>query len=121
MARTSKPKIRTPLPSRMSRKPRIVRLMLRLPESLHHDLAHAAKVRGASLNTEVIRRLFNSFSIVNQPQVIADALLKGLDDDVAEEVFKRMLRDRATDEEADRLREEEQERQDRTKNEGESK
>ena len=41
-----------------TRKPRIVGLMLRLPEPLHRDLAHAAKVRGASLNTEVIRRLF---------------------------------------------------------------
>ena len=106
MVRAKKPKFRTPLPS--LRKPRIVGLMLRLPEPLRRDLAREAKAHDWSMNTEIVKRLTQSLHAgVTRPAVIADALLNGLDSEVVNLLVMRVLHDQAKDEQADHLREEE--------------
>ena len=62
------------------------------------------------MNTEIVKRLINSFRMTDQPQLIADALVNGLDDEVLNELVDKVLRDHMTDEEAYRAMEEEQER-----------
>jgi hypothetical protein len=82
------------------RKPRIVGLMLRLPEPLRRDLARAAKAHARSMNTEIIRRLTDSLHAgMTRSAMIANALLDGLDHEVVDLLVMRVLH-----EQADRVR-----------------
>jgi len=74
---------------------RVAQLKVRLPEPLRRDLEGAAAEAGHSMNTEIVRRLTESFKNYGRAKLIADSLLKYLDDEVLLEMFRKWARDRA--------------------------
>jgi hypothetical protein len=59
------------------------------------------------MNMEIVRRLSESFRELDKTKLIANALLNDLPGAVVDEMVDKVIRDRMTDEEADRLWEEE--------------
>jgi Arc-like DNA binding domain len=103
MARNKRPR------RRFAREPRLAQLKVRLPEALRWTLESEASSRGHSMNTEIVRRLRESFLAQDETTtVIAKTLLNGLDDAIVEEMVDIVLRDRAEDQMADEQREEAQ-------------
>jgi Arc-like DNA binding dprotein len=89
MARKSKPQ-RAPLR-------RLAQVKVRLPEPLRRDLERAAAASGHSMNVEIVRRLFGSFTqelADKTSKLIATALLKELDEATLAEIVSKYLRDR---------------------------
>jgi Arc-like DNA binding domain len=76
---------------------RVAQLKVRLPEPLRRDLERAAAEAGHSMNTEIVRRLSESFKNYGKAKLIADSLLKDLDQDVLLEMFGKWIRDRDGD------------------------
>ena len=73
----------------------VAQLKVRLPEPLRRDLERAAARAVHSMNTEIVRRLTESFKNYGRAKLIADSLLKDLDDEVLLEMFRKWIRDRA--------------------------
>jgi hypothetical protein len=71
-----------------------VQLKLRFSEALRRKLAEAAVGNERSLNAEIVSRLEKSFlESVRVSRLVADALLKGLDDDVISEMTETIIED----------------------------
>ena len=84
--------------SRFASKSRQAQLKVRLPEALRYSLESKASARGHSMNTEIVRRLSESFLARDQATtVIAKTLLEGLDDDIVDEMVDTVNRQRAED------------------------
>jgi hypothetical protein len=62
------------------------------------------------MNVEAVKRLTESFHLPDQTELIVDILLRNLGDAVVNKLVDKVVRDRMTDEEADRQHEDEQER-----------
>jgi hypothetical protein len=89
---------------------RLAQLKVRLPEALRWSLESEASSRGHSMNTEIVRRLHESFLARDETtKLIAKTLLSGLDDAIVNEMVDTVMRDRAMDEMADFERHFEQE------------
>jgi hypothetical protein len=68
------------------------------------------------MNTEIVRRLHESFLAKDDPTtIIAKALLEGLDDGVVETMVETVLRDRADDAMADAWKEDQRFERERDK------
>jgi Arc-like DNA binding domain len=103
MARRQRPR------RRFAGKSRLAQIKVRLPEALRWSLESEAKSRGHSMNTEIVRRLRDSFLAHDEPTtLIAKALLSGLDDAIVEKIVDTVMRDRAAETMADAAREDEQ-------------
>jgi len=72
----------------------VAQLKVRLPEPLRRDLERAAAGASHSMNTEIVRRLTESFKNYGRAKLIADSLLKDLDHEVLGEMFRKYVRDR---------------------------
>jgi hypothetical protein len=89
-------------------------LKLRLPEALRYSLEYAAKERGDSMNSEIVKRLTASFQYKdNDPatKVVARSLLTWLPDEVVNEMVETVRRIEAEDAMADAAKEDWEERQ----------
>ena len=90
-------------PPRKSKRPgrEIVFFNVRMPEALRRDIQASAEVHNRSMNDDIVRRLMNSFRVMDAPHLVADAIITGLGykDAVLDEIVKRVLRDRMTDKE----------------------
>jgi hypothetical protein len=94
---------------RFSDRSRTAQLKVRLPEALRYSLANEASSHGHSMNTEIVRRLRESFlAQAEKTTVIAKTLLSGLDDQIVEEMVDIVMRERAEEDMADAAREEAQ-------------
>jgi Arc-like DNA binding domain len=103
MARKRKPRIW------FTDKPGQAQVKVRLPEALRFSLEREASSHGHSMNTEIVRRLRESFLAQDeQTTLIAKTLLAGLDDFIVEKMVDMYMRDRAKEDMANALREEQQ-------------
>jgi hypothetical protein len=90
------------LRSRFASKSRQAQLKVRLPEPLRFSLEREAASRGHSMNTEIVRRLRESFGAQQKtPKLIAEAVLEGLDDEVVSEIADTLKQWEADDWAAD--------------------
>jgi hypothetical protein len=71
---------------------------VRMPGLLRRDLEDAATANNHSMNTEIVRRLTQSFFELNRAKIIADALVGRLDRDVLNEVVNIVRRRNAAEE-----------------------
>jgi hypothetical protein len=79
-------------------------LKVRLPEPLRFSLEKEAASRGHSMNTEIVRRLSESFLARDQATtIIAKTLLEGLDDYIVNEMVDTVNRQRAEDDLANEM------------------
>ena len=85
----------------------LAQLKVRLPEALRIQLEVAAKRGGHSMNAEIVKRLNNSFREMHGPKLVAQALIRDLDDEILNEIVAALQRMRGEDELADDLRKEE--------------
>jgi Arc-like DNA binding domain len=77
-------------------------IKVRLPEALRWSLEKEASSRGHSMNTEIVRRLRDSFlSRDNPTRLVAEALVEKLDDGTLEEMVDIVMKRHAKDELAD--------------------
>jgi hypothetical protein len=72
------------------------------------SLESEASSRGHSMNTEIVRRLRDSFLEDEPTALIAQTLLSSLDDAIVEKMVDTVMRDRAMEDMADAAREEKQ-------------
>jgi len=89
-------------------------LKLRLPEALRYSLEYAAKERGDSMNSEIVKRLTASFQYKdNDPatKVVARSLLTWLPDEVVNEMVETVRRIEVEDALADAAKEDWEEQQ----------
>jgi len=87
----------------------LARINVRLPEPLRSRLEIEARSQKHSVNTEIVRRLRDSFLTHDNPtKVIAQLLLDNLDDKITSEMVDIVNRSEAEDLLADAAREEEQ-------------
>jgi hypothetical protein len=99
MARTQRPRSWT--------NPRLAQVKVRLPEALRWSLESEASSRGHSMNTEIVRRLRESFLAQEEPTtIIAKTLLSSLDDAIVNEMVDTVMRERAQDDLAYDMRKE---------------
>ena len=90
------------LRSRLASKSRQAQLKVRLPEALRYSLESEASARGHSMNTEIVRRLRESFLAQDEATtLIAKTLLSGLDDAITEKMVDLVMRVRAEEAMAD--------------------
>ena len=90
-------------------RPSLARINVRLPEPLRSRLEIEARSQKHSVNTEIVRRLRDSFLTQDNPtKVIAQLLLDNLDDKITSEMVDIVNRLEAEDLLADAAREEEQ-------------
>jgi hypothetical protein len=84
-------------------------LKLRLPEALRYSLEYAAKERGDSMNSEIVKRLTASFQFYKDSdpatKVVARSLLTWLPDDVVNEMVETVNRVEAEEAMADEAKE----------------
>jgi hypothetical protein len=73
----------------------VAQLKVRLPEPLRRDLERAAAGAGHSMNTEIVRRLSESFKDYGRAKFIANSLVNNLDDEVLLEMFSKYYHDRS--------------------------
>ncbi|HME28774.1 MAG TPA: Arc family DNA-binding protein [Pseudolabrys sp.] len=91
---------------RLADKSQVAQLKVRLPEVLRWSLEREASSRGHSMNTEIVRRLRESFLAQDKTTtLIAKTLLSGLDDAVIEKMVEIVMRERAEEEMAEMARE----------------
>ena len=84
------------------RRRRLAQLKVRLPEALRSSLEREASSRGHSMNTEIVKRLYESFLAKDEPTtLIAKTLLAGLDDAIVDEMVEIVNRIRAEGDMAD--------------------
>lgn len=103
MARRQRPR------RRFAGKSRLAQIKVRLPEALRWSLESEASSRGHSMNTEIVKRLRQSFLAQEETTtLIAKALLSDLDDAIVEKMVDIFMRDRAAETMADAEREEAQ-------------
>jgi hypothetical protein len=76
-----------------------VQLKLRMDEYLHRRLEQAARRANRSLNSEILRRLELSLEQLDAPKLAAQALRRGLDDEILGELMDICRQE----EDADRL------------------
>jgi hypothetical protein len=101
MARAKKPQ------KRFADRSRQAQVKVRLPEALRYSLENEARSRGHSMNTEIVRRLRQSFLAQDETTtVIAEALLRDLDDAIVEKMVNIVMRDEAEQSMADAFNEE---------------
>ena len=97
---------RTKRRRRFANKSRQAQLKVRFPEALRYGLEGEASSRGHSMNTEIVRRLHESFLAQDETTtLIAKTLLAGLDDGIVNEMVEIFNRDRAEEEMADYYKE----------------
>jgi Arc-like DNA binding domain len=75
---------------------RLAQVKVRLPELLRRELEREAARNEHSMNAEIVKRLHESFRVLDQTMLIANAVLTGLDDAVVEkieDILKQRLRD----------------------------
>jgi hypothetical protein len=90
-------------------RPSLARLNVRLPEPLRSRLEIEARSQKHSVNTEIVRRLRDSFLTQDNPtKVIAQLLLDNLDGQITSEMVDIVMRDHAQEQMAEAAREEEQ-------------
>jgi chromosome condensin MukBEF MukE localization factor len=95
--------------SRFASKSRQAQLKVRLPEALRYSLESEASARSHSMNTEIVRRLRDSFLAQDEATtLIAKTLLAGLDDFIVGKMVDMYMRERAEEDMADAAREERQ-------------
>src|SRR5271168_974318 len=85
----------TPMGTNLVRKhirARVAQVKIRLPELLRRDLEHEAARKGLSMNAEIIKRLDESFRVLDQTKLIAKAVLSGLDDAVVDAIERELMR-----------------------------
>ena len=89
--------------------PRRAQIKVRLPEPLRYKLEKHAASRGHSMNTEIIRRLHESFFVQDQARtdqaqakVVAETLLDALPGEIVSEIAETIKRWEAEDAMADR-------------------
>ena len=75
----------------------VAQLKVRLPEPLRRDLERAAAGAGHSMNTEIVRRLSESFKDYGRGVLIANALVKDLKEEILAEMMHKYRRDRGLD------------------------
>jgi hypothetical protein len=93
----------------LANKSRQAQVKVRLPEALRYSLESEASSRGHSMNTEIVRRLRESFLAQDeQTTLIAKTLLAGLDDFIVGKMVDMYMRDQAKEAMADAAREEQQ-------------
>jgi hypothetical protein len=85
--------------------PQIAQLKLRLPESLRRQIESAARISGHSMNTEIVRRLGDSFRNYDTTHRLAVALLNDLDSKIVNEMVEIVLYDREEADKADKAHE----------------
>jgi hypothetical protein len=103
MARRQRPR------RRFAGKSRLAQIKVRLPEALRWSLESEASSRGHSMNTEIVKRLRQSFLAQEETTtLIAKALLSDLDDAIVGKMVDIFMRDRAEETMADEAREDEQ-------------
>jgi hypothetical protein len=85
----------------------LAQLKVRLPETLRRQLEHAASRANHSMNVEIVNRLTQTFLELDRTKIIANALVRDLDDDIVNEMVNIVRRWEAEDMAADAWREEE--------------
>jgi hypothetical protein len=92
--------------ARKQKRSRQAQLRVRLPETLRYSLERAARLRGHSMNSEIVRRLTESVLNKNEAtKTAAEALLNGLPAEIADEIAEIVLRRDRDDRVADYLKE----------------
>jgi Arc-like DNA binding domain len=86
----------------------VAQIKVRLPEVLRRHLEREAARNGRSMNAEIIKRLSESFRVLDQTKLIAKAVLDGLDDAIVYEMVDMFMREQAAEDLADSQREEAQ-------------
>jgi hypothetical protein len=74
----------------------LAQLKVRLPEPLRRQLMYAAQRASHSMNVEIVNRLNQSFLELDRAKIIANALVRDLDDEILNEIdsiFQRQRRD----------------------------
>jgi hypothetical protein len=74
--------------SKRPKRGRLAQLKVRLPEELRRDLEYAAGYAGHSMNTEIVRRITESFHKFHRTKLIARALVRELDDAIIDEIIR---------------------------------
>lgn len=99
--------------ARKSKRPKrtissLAQLKVRLPEHLRIQLERAAKRSQHSMNAEIVKRLIESYHNFDKTKLIAQALVRDLDDSIVTEMVNIVRRIDAEEAEAESWREEEQ-------------
>ncbi len=89
----------------------LAQLKVRLPEHLRRQLAAAAQHSNHSMNVEIVNRLNQSFLELDRAKIIANALVRDLDDEILNEIEEIFKRQRYDDYMANDLRDELMERE----------
>ena len=79
MARKKKPAVRRSATD-------LAQLKVRLPEPLRRQLMYAAQRANHSMNVEIVNRLNQSFLELDRAKIIANALVRDLDDEILNEI-----------------------------------
>jgi hypothetical protein len=72
----------------------LAQLKVRLPEPLRRQLMYAAQRANHSMNIEIVNRLNQSFLELDRAKIIANALVRDLDDEIINEIEDILKRQR---------------------------